>query len=61
MGMCEALGVMPSELLERYPNMTPADKSAWINYTHEKYGRLGDLISRLFDGTGRGWIGKGEN
>jgi len=61
MGMCEVLGCLPSELHEKYPNMTVADKSALIKYALLKNVRLANAIGRLFSGgstSGRAFGGK---
>jgi len=52
MGMCEMLGCLPSELREKYPNMTLADKSMLMKYVFAKQARLGNAIARMFRGKG---------
>ena len=58
MAMCEALGCLPSELLEKHPDMTPADRYAMMRFGHMKYTKLGNMIGRLFGGSDGSWTVK---
>jgi len=54
MGMCELLGCLPSELRERYPNMTHGDRLSLMTYVLVKEarmaGKIGEVLGMMFGG-----------